>query len=140
MGIKGLTSYVDSVGSLWTKLKLQNTKVILDGGSLYHHLHIRAKLNCRCGGQYTELHDITVSFFNSLKSNNVEAFVLLDGAYDASEKKLATLAKRTKDRILKASKLANSREIRKNVLPLLASRNFVQTMEELEVKFAVCDW
>ena len=140
MGIRGLTSYVDSVGSLWTKLKLQNTKVILDGSCLYYHLHISTKLNCQCGGQYTEFHEVTVSFFNSLKSNNVEAFVVLDGAYDASEKKLATLAERTKDRILEASRLANSPDDRENVLPLLARRNFVQTMEELGVKFAVCDW
>ena len=140
MGIKGLTSYVDSVGSLWTKLKLQNTKVILDGSCLYYHLHISAKLNCQCGGQYTEFHELAVSFFNSLKSNSVEAFVVLDGAYDASEKKLATLAERTKDRILEASRLANSPDDRENVLPFLARRNFVQTMEELGVKFAVCDW
>ena len=140
MGIQGLTSYVDSVGSLWTKLKLQNTKVILDGSCLYYHLHISAKLNCQCGGQYTEFHELAVSFFNSLKSNSVEAFVVLDGAYDASEKKLATLAERTKDRILEASRLANSPDDRENVLPFLARRNFVQTMEELGVKFAVCDW
>ena len=140
MGIQGLTSYVDSVGSLWTKFKLQNTKVILDGSCLYYHLHISAKLNGQCGGQYTEFHELAVSFFNSLKSNSVEAFVVLDGAYDASEKKLATLAERTKDRILEASRLANSPDDRENVLPLLARRNFVQTMEELGVKFAVCDW
>ena len=140
MGIRGLTSYVDSISSLWREIELQNTEVIVDGNALYHHLYTSSKLDYQSGGQYEGFHDITVSFFNSLKSNSVEAFVLLDGALDPSERKLATNVKRAKKRILDADRLTSAPNDLDGVRPLLARRTFVQTMTEFGVKFAVCDW
>ena len=140
MGIRGLTSYVDSISSLWREIELQNTEVIVDGNALYHHLYTSSKLDYQSGGQYEGFHDITVSFFNSLKSNNVEAFVLLDGALDPSERKLATDVKRAKKRILDADRLTSAPNDLDGVRPLLARQTFVQTMTEFGVKFAVCDW
>ena len=139
MGIRGLTSYVDSISSLWREIELQNTTVIVDGNALYHHLYTSSKLDYQSGGQYEGFHDITISFFNSLKSNNVEAFVVLDGALDPSERKLDTIIKRRKKKILDASGTADATGDRENILPLLTGQTFLQTMEELGVKFAVCD-
>ena len=141
MGIRGLKTFVERNGEmLWKKVKLQNTKVILDGSCLYYHLHISAKLNCQCGGQYTEFHELAVSFFNSLKSNSVEAFVVLDGAQEPSERKLDAIIKRKKKKILDASGAADATgDSLKDILPLLTRRTFQQTMEELGVKFVVCD-
>ena len=139
MGIRGLTSYVDSISSLWTEIRLQNTKVIVDGNALYHHLYTSSKLDYQSGGQYEGFHDITVSFFNSLKSNSVEALVHLDGAYDPSERKLDTIIKRRQEKILDASGTADATGDGENILPLLTRQTFLQTMEELGVKFVVCD-
>ena len=139
MGIRGLTSYVDSISSLWREIELQNTEVIVDGNALYHHLYTSSKLNYQSGGQYEGFHDITVSFFNSLKSNSVEALVHLDGAYDPSERKLDTIIKRRQEKILDASGTADATGDGENILPLLTRQTFLQTMEELGVKFVVCD-
>ena len=140
MGIRGLTTFVERNGEmLWTKVKLQNTTVILDGSCLYYHLYVSSDLNCQCGGQYMEFHELAVSFFNTLKSNSVEALVHLDGAYDPSERKLDTIIKRRKKKILDASCTADATGHRENILPLLTRQTFQQTMEELEVKFVICD-
>ena len=140
MGVHGLTSYVDSIGGLWTRFRLKKTRVVIDGSCLYYHLHTSSQLNCQSGGQYEEFHNIASAFFNALKSSEVQVWVVLDGAFDASGRKLDTLTQRMRDGIADASRLANGPADCEHVLPLLARRTFVQTMEECGIKFVVCDW
>ena len=140
MGVHGLTSYVDSIGGLWTRFRPTKTRVISMEVARYYHLRTRSQLNCQSGGQYEEFHNITAAFFHALKPSEVQVWVVLDGAFDASGRKFDTLTQRMRDGIADASRLANGPADCEHVLPLLARRTFVQTMEECGIKFVVCDW
>ena len=93
MGVRGLTSYVNSIETLWTQTKLENTKLIIDGSGLCNNLY-RDLFDCWHGGQYKQCYEAVLLFFNTLKSNGVESFVVLNGAQHASGKKLETHKKR----------------------------------------------
>lgn len=142
MGVRGLTSYINSIGGLWTQIELKNTKLIIDGPSLYSVLYMDNGLDRRCGGQYEELYNIVLSFFDALHSNGVEAFVILDGAHDSSDKKLDTFKKRAVERIQTAYALFKNSEPANGdvfVLPLLTNLVFVQALKDRGIRFAVAD-
>ncbi len=142
MGVRGLTSYINSIGGLWTQIELRNTKLIIDGPSLYSALYVDNGFDRRCGGQYYEFYNAVLSFFDALDSKGVESFVILDGAHDSSDKKLETFKKRAVDRIQTADALSkNSRPTNGDVflLPLLSNLVFVQALKDRGIKFAVAD-
>ena len=123
MGVRGLTSYINSIGTLWTQINLKNTKLIIDG-------------SCLC--QYQEYYDAVVSFFDALVSNGVEAYVVFDGAHDPSDKKLETRIARTNERVRKSNALSMSAD--DFLLPLLAMNVFVDALRNRGVKFVFSDW
>ena len=140
MGIRGLTSYLERELDLWTTVYLKNTKVVIDGNGLFYRLYFGSELDCRRGGQYNAFHDRVRSFFERLDSNGVQSFVVLDGASDPSDRKLATSIKRAKESIGSAYRLASiSSDAETNVRPMLLRRVFIQALDDLEVKFSVCD-
>jgi len=140
MGIPELTSYIKSISTraLYTEIKLENTKLVIDGSSLYHHLYSKEGFDCRCGGQYDEFYRIVLSFFGALNSNEVESYVVFDGADDPSDKKLETLNKRVSERIVASRALADD-GVDCFLRPLLLKHVFLQALRNLGVKFAVCD-
>ena len=142
MGVRGLTSYINSIGGLWTQIELQNSKLVIDGPSLYSALYMDNGLDRRCGGQYEDFYNIVLSFFDALHSRGVEAFVILDGAHDSSDKKLDTFKKRAVDRIQTADALYKNSEPANSgvfLLPLLTNLVFVQALKDCGIKFAVAD-
>ena len=145
MGVRGLTSYLEkSVQFYGTKIELRDTKPIIDGHNLCNYLYQKIDLDCRCGGQYEEFYKKVQLFFDALKSKGVESFVVLDGAYDSSDKKLETQKKRTRDRIEKADQLfkneTSADDNERFLLPLLAKFVFVEVLRDHLIKFAVSDW
>ena len=137
MGIPGLTSFVNSIENLWTKVELQDTKLVIDGSCLCFYLY--NGMNCRCGGQYDEFYEAVVSFFDAMSSSRVECFVVFDGANDPSGKKLDTLKMRMVKNIKTADDLSKSADSSLFVLPLFAKLVFQQALRDHGVKFAICD-
>ena len=146
MGVRGLTSYVNSIETLWKRqTKLKNTELVIDGCGLCNYLY-KNVFDCRCGGQYEEFYNAVLSFFNVLDCNGVESFVVLDGAQHASGKKLETHKKRKNQRIETACALAQNRAPENGedfLLPLLSRLVFLQALRDLtrdhSIKFVVCD-
>lgn len=139
MGIPGLTGYINSIGTLWTSIDLQNTNLVIDGSCLSHYLYVNNGFDCRCGGQYDEFYRVVLSFFDALISNGVESYVIFDGAHDPSDKKLKTLKARALERIKTSKALSNSADDRLFLRPLLSKLVFLQALRKRGVKFAVCD-
>ncbi len=143
MGIRGLTKYVDKIKNVWTPIELQDTKLVIDGSSLYYYLYQSNKFDCRCGGQYEEFYNAVLLFFEALHSKGVDSFVVLDGAQDTSGKKLDTHKARAENRIKASIELANSPESTRFMLPLLSKLVFIQALRKLRerriIKYAVCD-
>lgn len=139
MGIPGLTSHINSLGTLWTEINLKNTKLVIDGSCLCHYLYASNGLDCRCRGQNQEYYDVVVSFFDALISNGVETYVVFDGTHDPSGKKLETLKARAKERVKTSNALSKSADDRLFLLPLLARHVFVDALRNRGVKFVFSD-
>lgn len=143
MGVRGLTSFVKSIESLWTTVEVKNAELVIDGSALCNSLYSDNGFDRQCGGQYQEFYDIIVSFFKVLDSSSVESFVVLDGAHDSSDKKLDTFKKRAKERIQTADMLAKNPKLANPdvfVCPLLLNLVFVKALRDLGIKFAFSDW
>ena len=142
MGVRGLTNYVNLIGSLWTQIELRNTKLVIDGPNLYSVLYMDNDFDRRCGGEYDKFYYIVLSFFDALDSKGVESFVILDGAHDSSNKKLDTFLERAVERIQTADALSKGSRAANNdvfLLPLLSNLVFVQALRDRGIKFAVAD-
>lgn len=137
MGIRGLMSFVeDHSYEFFVDLKLRDTKLIIDGYALFHRLCFNSNLELRYGGDYDSFADVAREFFESLSSCNICPYVVLDGGCDISDKKLATLKDRAREKIQTAHSLSVGGG--GCVCPLLTREVFIQVLIELRVPFVQC--
>ena len=141
MGVKRLTSFIQSPDVLqWMNLNTID-RVIIDGAGLKHYLYNLLIDECQCGqicgGEYAAFEAKILEFFDMLKRCEVEAFLVFDGADDLDGKKLAELHKRCELKIEKANNVANNRlDMKINLMPPLAHELLLQTLRDLSVPFA----
>ncbi|XP_059124489.1 protein asteroid homolog 1 isoform X1 [Peromyscus eremicus] len=134
MGIRGLMSFVEDYSNeFFTDLKLRDTKIIIDGYSLFHRLCFNSNLELRYGGDYDSFADVVQKFFESLFACHICPYVVLDGGCDISDKKLTTLKDRAREKIQVAHSLSVGGG--GNVCPLLIREVFIQVLIRLNVCF-----
>ncbi|XP_005074899.1 protein asteroid homolog 1 isoform X1 [Mesocricetus auratus] len=134
MGIRGLMSFVEDYSNeFFTDLKLRDTKIIIDGYSLFHRLCFNSNLELRYGGDYDSFANVVQKFFESLFACHICPYVVLDGGCDISDKKLTTLKDRAREKIQAAHSLSVGGG--GNVCPLLIREVFIQVLIRLKVCF-----
>lgn len=137
MGVLGLTGFVGERGAFFSELRLRDSKLVIDGSSLYHRLCFSSSAaELRRGGDYGVLAATVRRFFGSLRACGVAAVVVLDGGRGAADRKLPTLRDRAAERLRVAHGL--SRGQGGCLLPLLARHTFVQALRRLRVPFVQC--
>ncbi|XP_010334120.1 single-strand DNA endonuclease ASTE1 [Saimiri boliviensis] len=137
MGIRGLMSFVeDHSNEFFTGLKLRDTKIVIDGYALFHRLCFTSNLELRRGGDYDSFADVVQNFFESLFACNICPYVILDGGCDISDKKLATIKDRAREKIQTAHSLSVGGS--GYVCPLLIREVFIQVLIKLRVPFVQC--
>ncbi|NXX61366.1 ASTE1 protein, partial [Scopus umbretta] len=128
MGVPGLTGFVEERGAFFTELRVRDTKLVIDGSSLYHRLCFASAADFRRGGDY--------GLFAALRACRVAPFVVLDGGRGADDRKLPTLRGRAAERLRAAHGL--SRGDGGCLVPLLSREAFVQALGRLGVPFVQC--
>ncbi|XP_014141014.2 protein asteroid homolog 1 [Falco rusticolus] len=136
MGIQGLTGFVEERGAFFTELRVRDTKLVIDGSSLYHRLCFASAVDFRRGGDYGLFAAAVRDFFGSLRACSVAPFVVLDGGRGADDRKLPTLRGRATERLRAAHGL--SRGDGGCLVPLLTREAFVQALGRLGVPFLQC--
>ncbi|XP_052552267.1 protein asteroid homolog 1 isoform X2 [Tympanuchus pallidicinctus] len=136
MGVPGLTGFVEERGSFFAELRVRDTKLVIDGSSLYYHLFFASAADFRRGGDYGPFAAAADDFFAVLRSCAVAAFVVLDGGRGAADRKLGTLRERAAERLRAAHGLSRGEGGR--ALPLLARHTFVQALRRAAVPFVQC--
>lgn len=147
MGVRGLTSYVDSLPTgkheVWEPYRLCNTRLIIDGNGLFHYVYATYQLDCKYGGQYSELEEKVKMVFTKLMSHGVEPYVVFDGIMDGTDKKLQTKIRRKVVRIRRAHDLWKSKSEDYNrtsmVIPRLTRLACMNVLQDLGVRYAVAD-
>ncbi|XP_048849434.1 protein asteroid homolog 1 [Brienomyrus brachyistius] len=142
MGVQGLTSFVERHGHFLHRQRVRNTRLVVDGCSLYYRLYFTSGLDQQHGGDYDSFASVVLQFFEALFTCHIQPFVVLDGGIDASDKKFQTIKERLQNKIREASSL--SRDKNGSILPLLAREVFLQVLVSLHVPVVQCvseaDW
>ncbi|NWT09778.1 ASTE1 protein, partial [Vireo altiloquus] len=136
MGVQGLTGFVEERGVFFTELRVRDTKLVIDGSSLYHRLAFAPDADFRRGGDYGDFAAAVRDFFGVLRACDVAPFVVLDGGRGAEDRKLATLRGRAAEQLRAAHGL--SRGAGGCLVPLLTREAFVQALGRLGVPFVQC--
>uniref|UniRef100_UPI00398E6023 single-strand DNA endonuclease ASTE1-like isoform X2 n=1 Tax=Pristiophorus japonicus TaxID=55135 RepID=UPI00398E6023 len=136
MGIHGLMSYIGENRNFFNNVKLQNTKIVIDGNNLFHRLYFDSLIDLQHGGDYDSFTDVICKFFDALSLCNIAPYVVFDGGCDSTDKKLETLKQRARDKIQRAHQI--SRGGGGTLLPLLGAEVFKQVLVQLQVPFVQC--
>ncbi|NXD77009.1 ASTE1 protein, partial [Halcyon senegalensis] len=136
MGVQGLAGFVEERGSFFTELRVRDTKLVIDGSSLYHCLCLASAGDFRRGGDYGPFAATVRDFFGNLRRCRVAPFVVLDGGRGVEDRKLPALRDRAAERLRAAHSL--SRGGGGTLVPLLTREAFVQALGRLGVPFVQC--
>ncbi|XP_023673438.2 single-strand DNA endonuclease ASTE1 [Paramormyrops kingsleyae] len=142
MGVQGLTSFVERNGHFLRRQRVRDTRLVVDGNSLYYRLYFTSGLDQQHGGDYDSFASVVLQFFEALFTCHIQPFVVLDGGIDASDKKFQTIKERLQSKIREANNL--SRDKNGSILPLLTRDVFLQVLFSLHVPVVQCvseaDW
>uniref|UniRef100_A0A4W5PCP7 Asteroid domain-containing protein n=1 Tax=Hucho hucho TaxID=62062 RepID=A0A4W5PCP7_9TELE len=142
MGVHGLTSYVEGNRGLFQDVRFRDSRLVIDGCSLFFRLYLNHGLDQAHGGDYDAFAALLSSFISALEACNIQPYVVLDGGMDPSDKKLSTLRQRLRSKIQEAESLSRGRH--GSVLPLLTRHVFIQVLSQRGVPLVQCpaeaDW
>ncbi|KAI1283245.1 Protein asteroid -like protein 1 [Halotydeus destructor] len=144
MGIQCLTKFIRNNSECFTeKFELKDTAVVIDGFALLRFFLVHSReeqLNSQFGGNYVYYGSIISKFFERLKINNVQPYVILEGTEKFKERREET-EQRNNIRLQRLNSLAVSSkqliEWRDNGLddfyPNLFAEVFKSVLKELKV-------
>ncbi|GAA6095103.1 protein asteroid homolog 1-like [Tachysurus ichikawai] len=142
MGVKRLHSYIESNSDFLKPRRFRESRLMIDGSSLYYCLYFSSHLDQAHGGDYDGFEKIVTLFFRNLRICDIEPYVVLDGGDDVSGKKIDTLKTRCDERFKRANAL--SRGHSGETLPILTKNVFKQILRKLGIPFIQClaeaDW
>ncbi|XP_042361863.1 protein asteroid homolog 1 [Plectropomus leopardus] len=142
MGVQGLTTYVEGNRNFLQDVKFRDSRLVIDGCSLYFRLYFNHGLDQQHGGDYDAFACLLTQFLSALAACNIQPYVVLDGGIDPSEKKFPTLRQRLQSKIKEADSLSHGRN--GSVLPILTRDVFIQVLVQRGVPLFQCpaeaDW
>ncbi|XP_072226228.1 single-strand DNA endonuclease ASTE1 [Leuresthes tenuis] len=142
MGVHGLTTYVEGNRNFLQDVKFRDSRLVIDGCSLYFRLYFNHGLDQLHGGDYDAFAHLLTQFFCSLAACNIQPFVVLDGGIDPSDKKFSTLRQRLQAKIKEADSISHGRN--GSVLPILTRDVFIQVLIQRGIPLFQCpaeaDW
>jgi len=138
MGIRGLTTFVDTHPELLTDFQLHDTKIVIDGNNLYHFLYYYFQVPCEYGGDYDQFAKCCETFFAALQLCGVVPYVVLDGAYATDGSKFQTSLARARERMHMTNIVAHGH--RAKILPILTHACFVHVLRRLGVEYVTCEF
>ncbi|XP_077405216.1 single-strand DNA endonuclease ASTE1 [Vanacampus margaritifer] len=136
MGVHGLTTFVEGNRHFLFDVKFRDSRLLVDGCSLYFNLYLKHGLDRRHGGDYDAFASVVLQFLSALEACNIELFVVLDGGIDPSNKKFDTLQQRLQSRIREAENLSHGRN--GSVLPILTRQVFIEVLNQKRVSLVQC--
>ncbi|KAK1880391.1 Protein asteroid like 1 [Dissostichus eleginoides] len=142
MGVHGLTTYVEGNRNFLQDVKFRDSRLVIDGCSLFFRLYFNYGLDQQHGGDYDAFACLLSQFLSALEACNIQPYVVLDGGIDPSDKKFPTLRQRLQSKIKEADSLSHGRN--GSVLPLLTRSVFIEVLIQRGVPLVQCpaeaDW
>lgn len=79
MGVQGLTTYVEGNQHFLQDVKFRDSRLVIDGCSLYFRLYFNHGLDQQHGGDYDAFVHLLTQFLSALAACNIQPYVVLDG-------------------------------------------------------------
>ncbi|XP_045458525.1 protein asteroid-like [Melitaea cinxia] len=137
MGVRGLTSYVNSNQDVLMKsFYLHNTNLIIDGYSLCAQINISMCGYPAFGGNYDVFASSTRTFFKNLRKCNVTPHVVFDGCHEP--KKLKTVFRRLLYKLKQAAQVHPATQNYKKIVPFLLRDVFRKVISDMEINYTIC--
>ncbi|CAF89561.1 unnamed protein product, partial [Tetraodon nigroviridis] len=136
MGVHGLTTYVEGNRNFFQDVKFRDSRLIIDGCSLFFRLYFNHYLDQQHGGDYDAFAVLLCQFLNALAACNIQPYVVLDGGIDPSDKKFPTIRHRLQSTIKEADRLSHGSN--GSVLPILTREVFVQVLVQRGIPLVQC--
>ncbi|KAF3707536.1 Protein asteroid -like protein 1 [Channa argus] len=142
MGVQGLTTFVEGNSHFLHDVRFRDSRLVIDGCSLYFRLYFSHGLDQQHGGDYDAFFCLLNQFLSALAACNIQPYVVLDGGIDPSDKKFPTLRQRLQSKIREADSISHGRN--GSVLPILTRNVFIQVLVQRGVPVVQCpaeaDW
>uniref|UniRef100_A0A665X446 Asteroid homolog 1 n=1 Tax=Echeneis naucrates TaxID=173247 RepID=A0A665X446_ECHNA len=142
MGVHGLTTYVEGNTHFLRDVKFRESRLVIDGCSLYFRLYFNHGLDQQHGGDYDAFARLLIKFLSVLAACSIQPYVVLDGGMDPSDKKFSTLRQRLQSKIKEADSISHGRN--GAVLPIFTRDVFIQILTQRGVPLYQCsaeaDW
>lgn len=79
MGVQGLTTYVEGNRNFFQDVRFRDSRLVIDGCSLFFRLYFNHWLDQQHGGEYEEFALLLTQFLSALEACNIAPYVVLDG-------------------------------------------------------------
>lgn len=83
MGVQGLTTYVEGNRHFFQDVKFRDSRLVIDGCSLYFRLYFTHYLDQQHGGDYDAFAGLLIQFLSALAACDIQPYVVLDGGNNA---------------------------------------------------------
>lgn len=93
MGVHGLTTFVEEKRNLLQDVRFRDSRLVIDGCSLYFRLYFTQGLDQQHGGDYDAFAGLLTQFFSALAACNIQPYVVLDGGRNVCHHHLLHLRK-----------------------------------------------
>ncbi|CAL8354476.1 unnamed protein product [Arctogadus glacialis] len=138
-GRSGSPGVNGAVGWLWTLAFCVmiggDSKLVVDGSSLAHHLYKLANLDQNHGGEYLAFQAEVQAFFKTLDNCQIKAYVVIDGGSGASDK-LTHRMDRQRTRVKKIPDALKGGK--RDFYALFTTTVFEQTLNNMKVPLVRC--
>ena len=136
MGVKNLNSLLQR-SQIYQDIPFKDSKLVVDGNNLAHHLYFMANLDQNHGGEYQAYQTRVKAFFTALADCGIRPYVVMDGGSGTSDIKLQTIMDRAKQKVTRAHDAALTGK-KNGILPILSMVVFEQTLCYMDVPLAKC--
>lgn len=86
MGVHGLTTFVEGNRHFLQDVKFRDSRLVIDGCSLYFRLYFNHGLDQQHGGDYDAFSFLLIQFLSALETCKIQPYVVLDGGKCAKDK------------------------------------------------------
>ncbi|CAL8354473.1 unnamed protein product [Arctogadus glacialis] len=136
MGVKFLWSLLADYSQIYQDIHFRDSKLLVDGSNLAHHLYHRANLDLNHGGEYLAFQTKVQAFFTTLENCRIKAYVVLDGCSGGRDIKPDTRMDCIGTLLQKIPRALIGKKV--GIFPRFMSTVFEQTLSNNKVDLVRC--
>jgi hypothetical protein len=143
MGVRGLTSFLESIPAVWQELLKSGgkedgvVKLAVDGHALLYQLYYSRNLNW-AASEYSAFAKLAHEYLSALQQRGFSLLIVFNGAGEYQQVGEED-CNHENENIRRVQRIFKSNRLGEKVLPVLAFSTFCKVLRDLDVHFVVAD-